>query len=171
MIRTFAFIILISPVVIFGFFQSYKETYRLKDLHELLKALNIFKNEINYSNKIITDTFLSISNKVSEPISTIFYELGNNIDNYDDSFEESFSNIITKCSKKTFLSTQDINEFISLSSTINHLDISSIISSVNIFSQYIKIEISQLEKTSKLAKKTSQSLTILSALLLLIILL
>ncbi len=172
MFKIFAISLLMSPIIIFGFYQSYKESFRLKDLNELNKALNIFKNEISYSNKTIDESFYSISNKVAIPIATIFFEISKRLKiDTDTNFEIIFEEVTKKYSKYTYLTDRDIEEFISLANTINDLDSSSIISSINIFIEYIKCEISQLEKTSRQSKKTGQSLTVLSAILIVIILL
>lgn len=172
MIKILSCTLVSIPILIFGFYNSYKDSYRRKDLAEVYKAFNIFKNEITYSYRTLEEVFLSISKKVDKPISEIFLSISESLGNeYDDTFEDIFKNIINEHKKNNFLSERDINEFIDLSKTINHLDDKSIVSSVNIFLSYIETELNQLNEIVDKNKKTYQSLTILSTILVFIILL
>ncbi len=172
MLKTLSLSLVICPILIFGFHKSYKDFYRIKDLSELYKALNIFKNEISYSNKTISDSFNSIYKKTNEPISLIFLDSSIELKNNTDiAFQTILIKSINKYNASTYLSKKDIYEFISLSHTINHLDSDSIISSINIFLSYIENELNLVKNTSIQTKKTGQSLTILSAILIIIILL
>lgn len=172
MIKSLALIFTSFPILIFGFYQSYKEIYRQKDLKELYKAFNILKNEISFSYRTLDESFDSISNKINKPIDEIFKNISMHLKSDNDfSFEEIFSNSISETKKNTYLTTQDINELIDLSKTINHLDNTSIITSINIFCSYLETQINELEEISKKNKKTYQALTILSSILIIIILL
>ncbi len=172
MFKIISSIIISVPLLIYGYYQSYKEEYRLMDLLELYKALNIFKNEISYLYTPIGQSFYNISKKVNSPISDIFQSISEDLENeLDKDFETIFINSINNTKKSTYLNAGDIKEFISLSKTINHLDVSAVISAINIFDTYLEHEISLLEKSKSQNKKTYQSLTILSTILIIIILL
>lgn len=166
------------PIIIYGFYYSYRDLYRYTDLREFYKAFNIFKNEIDYSYRTISQSFLSISTKVNEPVSIIFNTLANDValdstknNNIDASFEEVFENSIKSTIKSTFLNDRDMAELLDLSKTINHLDTNAILSSINIYLLYLENELLELEKTKTKNQKTYQSLTILSTILVIIILL
>lgn len=172
MIKSISLILISTPIILFGFYQSYKDLYRQKDLQELYKGFNILKNEINYTYRTIEDSFDSISNKINKPINKIFSTISEHLKSDSDySFEEIFYNCIFDMKDKTYLSNQDIEELIDLSKTINHLDNTAIITSINIFLNYLDMQIKELEEISKKNKKTYQALTILSSMLLIIILL
>ncbi len=172
MIKLFSILVTTTPILIFGFYYSYKDTFRQADLRELYKAFNILKNEIDYSFKTLSQAFLSISNKVNYPMSEIFLDLSENIETDNDlTFDEIFIHSIKKNISKTYLNKNDINEFLDLSKTINHLDNNAIISSINIFLAYIENELELLENSKNTNRKTYQSLTVLSSILLIIILL
>ncbi len=172
MIKLFSLLITTTPILIFGFYYSYKDMYRQSDLRELYKAFNILKNEIDYSFKTLSQSFSSISNKVNYPMSEIFFDLSENIESDSDmTFDELFICSIRNNISKTYLNKRDINELLDLSKTINHLDNTAIISSINIFLTYLENELELLENSKNTNKKTYQSLTILSSILLSIILL
>lgn len=172
MIKSLALIFMSAPILIFGFYQSYKDLYRQKDLKELYKAFNILKNEINYSYRTLEDSFESISTKVNYPINKIFSNISEHLKQDSDlSFEEIFYNCIDKSKSNTYLNNQDILELSDLSKTINYLDNMSITTSINIFLNYLETQINELEDISKKNKKTYQALTILSSILVVVILL
>ncbi len=172
MIKLISMIFISLPILIFGFYFSYKESYRQKDLKEVYKAFNILKNEISYSFRTLADSFLSISTKVNKPVADIFLSISEDLKNDNElEFSQIFENSILKYSGNTYLSKSDIREFIDLSKTINHLDEKSIISSINIFMNYLETEIKTLEENSVKSKKTYQALAILSSLMIVIILL
>lgn len=172
MIKLYTSFLITLPLVFFGFYYSYKDTYRYNDLRELYKALNIFKNEINFSYLTLSNSFLSISKKINNPISAIFKTLSENIEsNNNDNFDEIFEKSINIHMKTTFLNKRDVNEFLSLSKTINYLDNNAIISSINIFLIYLENELQSLEEIKNKNKKIYQSLTILSSILIVILLL
>lgn len=160
------------PLIIYGFYYSYKDSYRYTDLRELYKAFTMFKNDISFSYFTLSKSFSSISFKTNDPISSIFKLLSENIENNTElSFEEIFEYSINKNIKNTYLNNRDLAEFLSLSKTINYLDNTSIISSINIFLLYIENELNTLEETKNKNKKVYQSLTILSSILIIILLL
>ncbi len=172
MFKIISSIVISMPILVYGYYQSYKEEYRLTDLLELYKALNIFKNEISYLYSPIGQSFYNISTKINAPISNIFLTISQRLnDDFDSDFETIFRDTIKDYSSSTYLNNQDIKEFISLGNTINHLDVSSVISAINIFDTYIEHEIESIEKSKAQTKKTYQSLTILSTILIIIILL
>ncbi len=172
MIKLISLLITTFPIMVFGLYYSNKDIYRQKDLRELYKGLNILKNEIDYSFKTLPQCFLSISRKTNYPINEIFYTLSKDLEIESDySFEEIFKNSLHSTINKTYLNKNDFKEFLDLSSTINHLDNTAILSSINIFLVYLKTEIDNLENIKSKNKKTYQSLTILTSILLIIILL
>ncbi len=172
MIKLLSTIAIAVPMLLFGFYQSYKDSYRQSDLKELYKALNLFKNEISYSYRTIAESFKNISTKVSSPTSAVFSTISTTLENENTlTFEQIFENAIFEYKDLLYLNDADIQEFISLSKTINYLDNTSIISFIDIFLSYLENEISTLDSITIKNKKTYQSLTVLSTLLIIIVLL
>lgn len=172
MIKFLASMMISFPIITFGFYRSYKDDYRKKDLQELYKALNILKHEIDYSFRTLDEAFYSISTKVSYPISDIFYNIYENMKSeVDMSLTNIFEKSIEINRRKTFMSKKDLDEFLDLSKTINHLNENAINSRIDIFMDYINTEISVLQVESAKNKKLYQTLSILSSILVVIILL
>lgn len=172
MIKFFASILIGFPIITFGFYKSYKDDYRKKDLQELYKALNILKYEIDYSFRTLDEAFYSISTKVSYPINDIFYCIYENMKSeVDMSLTDIFNKSIDINRRKTFLSKKDLDEFLDLSKTINHLNENAINGRIDIFMDYINTELSLIQIEGAKNKKLYQTLSILSSILVIIILL
>lgn len=172
MIKLFASILISCPILVFGFYKSYIDTYRLKDLSELYKAFNMLKYEIEYSSKTLEDAFYSISTKVKYPIADIFNSISLGLKNERDlNIFEIFQNAIISNRHKTYLTDSDIQEFIEMSNTIGYLNNTSILSNIDIYLITLQKEIDEIGKNNKSTKKMYQSLSLMFSILLIIILL
>lgn len=172
MIKLIASVFISTPILIFGFYKSYIETYRQKDLKELYKALTLLKHEISYSSRTLEEAFFSISTKVNYPISDMFLLISEMLSKeHDLNINEIFEKAILQNKDKTYISDQDIRELIDLSNTIGHLNAEAINENLDIYILYIKREIEDISQTSKDSKKLYQTLSILSSILILVILL
>lgn len=172
MIKLFASLLISCPILVFGFYKSYIDTYRLKDLSELYKGFNMLKYEIEYSSKTLEDAFYSISNKIKYPISDIFNAISIGLKNeHDLNIFEIFKNAIISNRYKTYLTDSDIQDFIEMSNTIGYLNNASILSNIDIYLITLQKEIDEISKNNKSTKKMYQSLSLMFSILLIIILL
>ncbi len=171
MIKIFGIILTSMTICVYGFYYSYKETFRQRDLQQLKKALTIFLSEIKFSLSTIETASKNISEKTSHPINKIFFTFNENLKkNSNDDLSIIWKDSVEKNLLYTYFEEEDIGEIISFGKTLGYLDDNQQVININLLLDYVNNTINEIELKKNQNKKLYQSLSVLASLLFIVIL-
>ncbi len=166
-----AIILIFLSSVIYGFYFSNKNIYKLKDYKELKKALLILEGEISFGNETLAFATNKISKKINVPINLIFENFSKEIeeDIYTDIniiWEKSVQNY----EHKLYFTKNEIDEIKSFGKILYSQDADLQIKNINMLIKYLDKEIDELQVNSFKEAKMYKSISVLVSLLIVILL-
>lgn len=180
MLKILGMILVFISSTLGGFYFASKDTYRIKDLKEIKKALKMLEGEIIYARNEMNTAFDNISCRIPYPISKIFSDVfqdkfSNEFSDkrdiliYDENIKELWINSLERNQKNTFLNTQDIEYLKGIGDLLGYLDVDTQKNALEIYILHIDDEIKLLNESKDKNMKMYQSLGILTGLLVIIL--
>lgn len=154
-----------------GFYYAGKDIFRIKDLLEMKKALNILKSEIEYSLTPLPEAMNNISQKIDGDVGKIFKAFYEEAEKSKKSgIYEIWLKAITESKDFLYFENEDIESFKSFGRTLGYLDKNMQINNIMLTIEYIDEKTEYLSEASQKSKKLYGSLGILSGLIICIVL-
>ncbi len=155
----------------YGFFLSNKIIYRLKDFKELKKALLILETEMNFGNETLSYATKNISNKIKEPLKSIFLRFSKKLkDEIYIDINILWDESIDMYKGKLYFEKEEIEEIKSLSKSFDSNDIELQLKNISILINYVDKKIEELQvrgyKEAKMYKSISVLFSLISVILL-----
>ncbi len=158
-------------IVIYGFYFSNKNIYKLKDYKQLKKALLILETEINFGNETLHYATSKISEKINAPFSLVFSSFSKKLNDeiYTD-INILWEDSIHLHKDKLYFTVNEIDEIKSLGKVLYSSDINLQIKNIKMLMQYLDKEIDELQANSFKEAKMYKTISILVSLLVVILL-
>lgn len=162
-------ILVIASCTLVGLYFAYKDIFRIKNLLEVKRALNILKVEIEFAKSPLPEALSQIAARLDEEIGNIFKEIAESLGKREhESIQVIWSEAFEK--SETYLTSDDMEQITALGKTLGYLDKNMQIVGIDMVVQAINEKISILHESSTKNKKMYQSLGVLSGLLVCVLL-
>ena len=151
-IRYMFFIFILIGSTSIGFILSKSYTYRIKELNELLKLINIMQNKIKFTRKPLAEVLEETSQiKEETNISNIFLITSTELKKQK--IEDAWKKGVNETKNTLNLNKNDINLILTLGNVLGKTDVEGQISEKNQFSSLLKTQITEaIEEKNKNAK-------------------
>ena len=170
-IRIIGIMLVISSTTVIGIYYSYKNDYRLLELEELSKVMNMLLSEIEYGISTLPEAIGVISERIEGPIKLILSECREQLtEKKGQGINELWCNAIDKKNLNTYMNKNDINHLKDMGKILGYGDRELLNRGIKSVTDYIDNEISNIHELNKKNKKMYQSLGLLSGVLLVIVL-
>lgn len=154
-----------------GYIISNRYSLRVKELQQLITALEIFKTRIDYTYDTIPDCFRYISTYIKGNIGNIFSKTADILENENDkSTGDCFKNVIEEERFMLNLKEVDIEILKGLSVSLGQIDLDSQINNIKLIIHTLNNSLAQAEEEKVKNFKLYRNMGILTGLVLMIIL-
>lgn len=168
-VRYSILIIILGCSTSIGFLISKKYVDRVKELREIETAINLIKNQIEFTHKPLLEIFEEISNIIyNTSISCFFLNVSNKIKN--EKCNIAWNEAIDLEQRNLNLNNKDIDLIKKLGQTLGKTDIDGQISGINQFLEVLKLQILDADVERKKNEKMYKSLGTIVGLVIVIIL-
>lgn len=165
-------LLIIGSTTVIGVYCSYKSDYRMQELEELSKVMNILQSEIEYGISTLPEAIGVISERIEGPIKLILSECRSQlIEKRGQGINELWCSAIDKKNVNTYMNSNDINHLKDMGKILGYGDKDLITRGIESVIGYINNEIDSINELNKKNKKMYQSIGVLSGVLLVIVLL
>lgn len=154
-----SFFIMFSSFVL-GMYYSFKTEYRINELYEMKRALNMLVSEIEFNLSPLAEAMKNVSCKAGVPVNIIFKKFSEILGSDGKSAFEIWEKVIKEEAAFTYFEKEDIEAFISFGRSLGFLDKSQQNGNIKIMESYIENKIPELKKKSEKNKKMCRSLGI-----------
>lgn len=169
MIRWMGIGFMAAAVLALGFWYSLNIRRRIKNLHLMQTVLHMLKGEIGFTGRILEEAFADISKRVPEPYHSFFEQVSSRLQ------EQLGTGLmeIWKENEKVFagsgLGEEDLELFRKLGNELGFLDIEMQLRTLELLELQVKSTVERLEKNCEASCKMYQSLGILGALTVIVV--
>jgi len=161
-------LVMVSAIM-WGLYMASKEIFRLKDLREMKRALDILASEIEYAMNQLDEAAMNISSKCAEPVKGIFENFSRNI-NILNNVGQAWSQAVESCAESSYFNPPDLDMMSDFSKTLGYLDKNMQINSISMQLDYINSQIDKLEGSWEKSRKMYLSLGSLGGILIVVLL-
>ncbi len=169
-IKGLATICIIFSGMKLGRYLSQKEKIRMEQLNIIKKAFLLLKSQINYSSEPLPEALYNIAIRSEQPIKYIFEKISIKLKEKKISVNEIWTNEFELYSNKTNFSKEDLETIISFGKVLGYLDKELQINNIDIIVEYIDKTNEFINEKIEKESKMYQSLGILGAMLLVLLL-
>lgn len=174
MLLSIKFVLLLTIVCVstfIGYILSNKYSHRVKELQELITALELFETRINYTYDTIPDCFRYISTYINGNIGNIFSKTADILENENDkSTGDCFKNVLDEERFMLNLKDVDIEILKGLSVSLGQIDLDSQIKNIKLIIHTLNNSLEQAEDEKMKNFKLYRNMGLLTGLVLMIIL-
>ena len=156
-------------VLVLGFWYSLNIKKRIKNLHLMQIALHMLKGEIGFTGRILEEAFADMSRRIPDPFNCFFDRVSNRLREQEGT---GLAEIWKECEAEftgSGLQKEDLELFGRLGSELGFLDTDMQLRTLELLEIQVKGTLERLEKTCEANCKMYQSLGILGALTVLIV--
>lgn len=171
MIRLAGISMIAAAVLALGFWYSLNTRKRIRNLHQMQTVLHMLKGEIGFSGRILEEAFADISSRVAEPFGSFFTCVSSRM---QDREGVSLVQIWQECEevfRGSGLKEEDMELFRKLGNELGFLDVDMQLRTLDILEIQVKERIKHQEKDCEASCKMYQSLGILGALTVIVVML
>lgn len=158
-----------AAVMALGFWYSLNTKRRIRNLHQMQTALHMLKGEISFTGRILEEAFADISRRLPEPFSSFFHQVSVRLQEAEGAGLVE----IWKESEEAFagsgLQAEDLELFGKLGNELGFLDIDMQLRTLELLEAQVRTTVESLEKKCEASCKMYQSLGILGALTVIVV--
>lgn len=158
-----------AAVLALGFWYSLNIKKRIRNLHQMQTVLHMLKGEIGFTGRILEEAFADISRRVPEPFSSFFHQVSSRLQEA----EGVGLMEIWKQNENAFagsgLQAEDLELFGRLGNELGFLDTEMQLRTLELLEVQVRITVEALEKKCEASCKMYQSLGILGALTVIVV--
>jgi len=161
-------VFILGSSCIAGAYYGNIESYKIRDLLEMKKALAILKSEIQFSHSPLSEAVANIADRTKSPISNIFSSFSEILycsDKRSNDMSYLWEYCLNEHIKETYFDSFDIEQFTSFGKTLGYLDTGMQLNSILIATDYIDSKIKILDESKGKSKKLYQSLGFIGGIL------
>ncbi len=169
MIRFMGICLIAAAVMAWGFWCSLNTRKRIKNLHLMQTILHMLKGEIGFTGRILEEAFADISRRVQEPFGSFFHEVSCRLQEQEGT---GLLDIWLECEplmNGSGLKVEDLELFRRLAAELGFLDLDMQMRTLELLEMQVKNVTDRLEKGCEASCKMYQSLGILGALAVMIV--
>lgn len=166
--RLAGILICAAAVLSAGFYAGFSIRRRIANLHRMENAAALLKGEIAFSGRILEEAFLDMSARLAEPFGE-FFSLTARYLQEETSLEEAWKQA-EEAFKNSSLTQEDLNLFRTLGRELGFLDVEMQLRTLELVEGQLVRRIKELEEQALSGCRMYQSLGILGALAVVIIL-
>lgn len=174
MLLSVKFVLLLSILVVstfLGYWISNRYSYRVKELQQLITALELFETRINYTYDTIPDCFRYIATYIDGSVGRVFSRTAELLENENDkSTGDCFKNIIDDERLSLNLNDVDIETIKGLSVSLGQIDLDSQIKNIKLIIHTLNNCLEQAEEEKRKNFKLYRNMGILTGLTIMIVL-
>jgi len=164
-------VMVISASTLAGLYISNLDSKRAIQLIEMKRALTILKSEISYALTPLPQALLNISLRTKEPVSSLFLNIAKELEERNGQFGRIWERELLSHEGQTYWKRLDIEQFMSLGSSLGYLDGEMQLNGIEMVISYIDMVTEELKVSSDKNKKMYRSLGVLGGILIVIVLL
>jgi len=169
-LRIIGALIVLGASTLAGIYYGNLETYRMRDLLELKKALSILRSQIEYSRTPLPEAMQAIAVRVRESVGKVFemcaelliYERGESVAHLWEAAVEQHKDSL-------FLTNEDIEALRSFGAQLGNLDGDAQLVNISMLIDYIDERVAHLNESREKNSKLYRSFGILGGALIVII--
>lgn len=169
MIRLAGIGMIAAAVLALGFWCSLNMKKRIRNLHLMQTVLHMLAGEIGFTGRILEEAFEDISNRLEDPFSSFFQHVSERMQNQDGTGLIQ----IWKESEDMFMGSglkeEDLELFRKLGNELGFLDVDMQLRTLELLEMQVKETTGRLEKNCEASCKMYQSLGILGALTVIVV--
>lgn len=169
MMRLMGIGLIAAAVLALGFWYSLNIRRRIKNLHLMQTVLHMLKGEIGFTGRILEEAFEDISRRIPEPFCSFFSMVSSRLQER----EGTGLMEIWKESETAFsgsgLQKEDLELFGKLGNELGFLDMDMQLRTLELLEVQVKSTVERLEKNCEASCKMYQSLGILGALTVIVV--
>ena len=169
MIRLAGIGMIAAAVLALGFWYSLNMKKRIRNLHLMQTVLHMLAGEIGFTGRILEEAFEDISNRLEDPFSSFFQHVSERMQNQDGTGLIQ----IWKESEDMFMGSglkeEDLELFRKLGNELGFLDVDMQLRTLELLEMQVKETTGRLEKNCEASCKMYQSLGILGALTVIVV--
>ncbi|MDY2629488.1 MAG: stage III sporulation protein AB [Lachnospiraceae bacterium] len=169
MIRLAGIGMIAAAVLALGFWYSLNMKKRIRNLHLMQTVLHMLAGEIGFTGRILEEAFEDISNRLEDPFSSFFQQVSERMQNQDGTGLIQ----IWKESEDMFMGSglkeEDLELFRKLGNGLGFLDVDMQLRTLELLEMQVKETTGRLEKNCEASCKMYQSLGILGALTVIVV--
>lgn len=171
MIRFAGISMIAAAILALGFWYSFNTRKRIRNLRLMQTVLHMLKGEIGFSGRILEEAFADISGRVQDPFRSFFACISRKMqDRKGDGLAQ-----IWKESEDAFygsgLKEEDLELFGKLGTELGFLDVDMQLRTLELLELQVKESVERLEKNCEASCRMYQSLGILGALTVIVVML
>lgn len=171
LIKIIGTVMIMVSACLFGVYWGSRESFRLRELLELKRALNILRGEISFSRSPLGDALSNIEKRTEAPTATIFGAIAKRLAEKNEPFNNIWTDEFKRSASRSHLSYEDIELAASLSSSLGQADAKTQERSLELMMEAIEKTTEELRETAAKNKKLFRSLGALAGILVSIVLL
>lgn len=140
--RIFGIILILASSGVIGCYYSMLPKFRIDELSEMKKALNLLSGEIDFSISTLAEACESISEKINSPVKEVFNSFKKRLENkgklkcaWEEALEENRESL--------YLTKEDISFFKGFGLTLGQTEKRTQLKSIEQMQEYIEAEISE----------------------------
>ena len=170
LMRIIGAVIVIGASTIAGIYYGNLETYRVRDLLEIKKALSILRSQIEYARTPLPEAMQAISARVRNSVGKIF-EMCAELLVYErnEKVAHIWAAAVEQHKDALFLTQEDVDQLRSFGAQLGDLDSDAQIMNISMLIDYINDRVAHLNESRDKNKKLCQSFGILGGALIVII--
>ena len=171
MIRLAGISLIAAAVLALGFRYSLNTKKRIRNLHLMQTVLHMLKGEIGFSGRILEEAFADVSCRVSEPFGSFFACISSRMQEQEG---VSLVQIWRECEEAfsgSGLKEEDLELFRKLGNELGFLDVDMQLRTLELLEIQVGENVKRLEKDCEASCKMYQSLGILGALTVIVVML
>ncbi|MCL2616914.1 MAG: stage III sporulation protein AB [Defluviitaleaceae bacterium] len=170
MLRIIGALIVLGASTIAGVYYGNLETYRMRDLLEIKKALSILRSHIEYSRTPLPEAMQAIAVRVRKSVGNIFEMCADLlVHERNERVAHIWEAAIEQHKEAMFLTEEDIEQLKGFGAQLGDLDSDAQITNISMLIEYIDERVSQLHESRDRNRKLYRSLGVLGGALIVII--
>lgn len=171
MIRLAGIGMIAAQVLALGFWYSLNTRKRIKNLHLMQTVLHMLKGEIGFTGRILEEAFEDISRRVGEPFGHFFESVSKQLQEQDGvGLMQIWENSETTL-RGSGLKEEDLELFRKLGGELGFLDVDMQLQTLELLEVQVSECVKRLERNCESSCKMYQSLGILGALTVIVVML
>lgn len=169
MIRLTGIAIIAAAVFALGFQGSLNMKKRVRNLHLMQTVLRMLKGEIGFTGRILEEAFADISERMEEPFGSFFRSVTERMQNRDGTGLMQIWLESEKMFQGSGLKEEDLELFRKLGNELGFLDVDMQLRTLELLEVQVRETTVRLEKNCEASCKMYQSLGILGALAVIVV--